>query len=86
MAERKKDRLVHSPSLNLEAEHFSECMGTNVSAEIILEINCDTWLLPHFSILDIILHSIYNEHAEKQEKQRSNLHFDTEAIDVINNT
>lgn len=40
MAERRNDGLVHSPSLNLEVENFLDCMGTNVSREIILEINC----------------------------------------------
>lgn len=42
MAERRKDGLVHSPSLNLEAENCFDCMGSNVSREIILEINCGT--------------------------------------------
>lgn len=42
MAERRKDGLVHSPSLNLEAENCFDCMASNVSREIILEINCGT--------------------------------------------
>lgn len=58
MAERRNDGLVHSPSLNLEAENFLDCMGTNVSREIILEINCGIWLLACLSITDIILHSV----------------------------
>lgn len=42
MAKRWKDGLVHSPSLNLEAESFLDYMGANVSGEIIPEINCGT--------------------------------------------
>jgi len=41
-AERRKNGLVHSFSLNLEAENFLDCMDTTVSGEIILEINCGT--------------------------------------------